>query len=78
MDWQVPRLANCFAERNPWRALISEFPDLRVLVNDLCLVDHETPAWVEWQLSRVLRQHVSDWPSFSALRLLHTSREKAA
>jgi 7-cyano-7-deazaguanine synthase in queuosine biosynthesis len=78
MDWQVLRLANCFAQRNPWRALISEFLDLRVLVNDLCMADHETPARVEWQFSRVLRQHVADWPGFSALQLLHASREKVA
>lgn len=78
MDWQVLRLANCFAERNPWHALISEFPDLRVMENDLCLADHETPARVEPQFLRVLRQHVADWPGFSALQLLHTSHEKVA
>jgi hypothetical protein len=78
MDWQVLRLASCFNERNPWNALVSEFPDLRVLVDDLCLADHETPARVEWQFERVLRQHVADWPSFSALQLLRTGHEKAA
>lgn len=78
MDWQVLKLANCFAERNPWHALISEFPDLRVLVSELCLADHEAPAQVETQFLRVLRQHVADWPSFSALQLLHTRPGKAA
>jgi hypothetical protein len=78
MDWQVLRLANCIAERNPWHSLISEFPELRVLVNDLRPANHETPAHVEMQFLRVLKQHVADWPRFSALRLLHTRRNKLA
>lgn len=78
MDWQVLRLENCFAERNPWHALISEFPELRVLVNDFCLANHATPAQMEAHFLRVLRQHVADWPSFSSLQLLRTDREKVA
>jgi 7-cyano-7-deazaguanine synthase in queuosine biosynthesis len=78
MDWQVLKLATCFAERNPWQALISEFPDLRVLVNDMSLADHETPVQVESHFLRVLRQHVANWPGFSALQLLQTCREKVA
>ena len=69
MDWQVLRLANCFAERNPWHALISEFPDLRVMENDLCLADHENSCSGRaailashdsmWRIGRVSRRHYS-------------------
>jgi hypothetical protein len=78
MDWQVLRLKRCLADRDPWHAVAIQFPGLRALVNDLCLNEHEAPAEVEAKLLRVLRQHVADWPSFSALRLLNATTRTVA
>jgi hypothetical protein len=78
MDWQVLGLERCLADRDPWHAATIRFPGLRVLVNDLCLNEHEAPAEVQAKLLRVLRQHVADWPSFSALRLLNATTTTVA
>jgi len=74
MDWQVLRLKKCFGQQDPWHAVTLEFPELRVLVNDLCLIHRENLAEVEEKIARVLGQHVADWPSFSALQLLDLTR----
>jgi 7-cyano-7-deazaguanine synthase in queuosine biosynthesis len=78
MDWQALRLEKGLAEKEPWNGVTVEFPELRVLVNDLCLIHHDTPAHVGAKLLRVLRRHVADWPSFSALQLLNTTGRKVA
>jgi hypothetical protein len=78
MDWQVLRLERCLADRDPWHAATIQFPGLRALANDLSLNEHEAPAEVQAKLLRVLRQHVADWPSFSALRLLNATTTAVA
>jgi len=78
MDWQVLGLERCLADRDPWHAATIRFPGLRVLANDLSLNEQGAPARVEAKLLRVLRQHVADWPSFSALRLLNASTRTLA
>lgn len=78
MDWQVLRLEKSLAEKEPWRAVTVEFPELRALVNDLCLVHKETSTQVEARLMRVLGRHVADWPNFSALQLLNANCREVA
>ena len=78
MDWQVLRLKRCFAQQDPRHAATVEFPELRVLVNNLCLIYRENPVQVEEKIARLLRQHVADWPGFSALQLLDATRRNVA
>ena len=35
MNWQVERLARSIAQNEPWRALVSEFPDLAIVADEL-------------------------------------------
>jgi 7-cyano-7-deazaguanine synthase in queuosine biosynthesis len=78
MDWQVLRFRRCLTEPDPWLALTFEFPELRVLVNDLCFLNHQTSAVVTANLCRLIRQHVTDWPRFSALPLLNVPNTRVA
>jgi hypothetical protein len=76
MDWQVLRLRKCFAEAGQWRALTAEFPELRILANELSHI--EAAGGVETKLLEVLKQHSQEWQSFSAVKLLSTKRIEAA
>ncbi len=78
MDWQVLRFQKCFEARDSWSALTLEFPELRALLNDLCLLQGESCSEVITKLSGLIRQHSTDWPSFSALPLLNVTNTKVA
>lgn len=37
MDWQVERISRSIAQNEPWRALVSEFPDLAIVADEFGL-----------------------------------------
>lgn len=78
MDWQVLRLNKCFAQRDPWRALCFDFPELRAAANSLTSTEPQTPKQTEAKIMRVLKQHTVDWVSFSALQLLNATDRRVA
>lgn len=78
MDWQAQRFRGCLESSDQWHALILEFPELRIIANDLCLLHSESPATVKVRLLRVLKQHAADWLSFSALPLLGATNRQVA
>ena len=76
MDWQVLRLRKCLAEARQWRALTAEFPELRILANELSHL--EAADAVEAKLLEVLKQHSREWQNFSAVQMLTAARKEAA
>jgi hypothetical protein len=78
MDWQVLRLRRSFNETDRWSALTLEFPELRVLLQDLGRLHQESPSEIAPKLQRLLEQHVHDWFKFSALPLLNVTNTKVA
>jgi 7-cyano-7-deazaguanine synthase in queuosine biosynthesis len=78
MDWQTRRLAKCFANKEAWLPLVTEFPELRTVVTDLGLLNQQPVNDVRDHLMAMLHEHIFSWNSFSALQLLSTSSLRAA
>ena len=78
MDWQALRFKRCLAESDPWLALTLEFPELRVLVQDLDRLDHQGSRSIAAKLQSLIARHVHEWSRFSALPLLNVTNTKVA
>lgn len=78
MDWQARRLAQCCAASDPWLPLITEFPELRMVVTDLTMLQQQSADQVKGALITMIRDHILNWNAFSALRLLASSPATAA
>jgi hypothetical protein len=70
MDWQARRLSRCCAAPDVWLSLVTEFPELRMVLTDLTLLHQHPIDQVRNALIDMLREHIMNWKTFSALKLL--------
>jgi hypothetical protein len=78
MDWQALRFRRCLGESDPWLALTLEFPELRVLVQDLRRLHSGASRDIAAKLQSLIDRHVREWSRFSALPLLNATNTKVA
>ena len=64
MDCQVERLLACFRTPDPWAGLLREFPDLRIVQDELAGSDNLAKQRVGESLMRLFRRHCEEWRAF--------------
>ena len=72
MEWQFSRISRALYQKEPWRGLVEEFPQLREVVDEMCRRKGANAMNLKSALVRLYRQHATEWESFSARNSLHT------
>lgn len=70
MDWQAQQITAALSSSDPWQALRQEFPALIDVVSEVCKTTRSQPEEMQAALLRLYSQHVNEWDSFSARKLL--------
>jgi 7-cyano-7-deazaguanine synthase in queuosine biosynthesis len=70
MEWQAQRIRMQLGKPDPWRALTLEFPLLRQVATEMCVLGGETQADVQAKLLKLYSTYVDEWEEFSARSLL--------
>lgn len=72
MEWQYSRISRALYQKEPWRGLVEEFPQLREVVDEMCRRKGANAMNLKSALVRLYSQHATEWESFSARNSLRT------
>ena len=72
MEWQYSRIGRALYQKEPWRGLVEEFPQLREVVDETCRRKEANAMNLKRALVRLYSQHAMEWESFSARNCLRT------
>lgn len=78
MEWQYQIIDDCLKQKDAWRALTYEYPQLQTMVAELTLLRNFREEELNSKILSLYRQYCAEWKNFSARRNFIRINKKAA